>query len=236
MRILKFAIYLGLLGGAGALGWPRWSAQATLLCHARAYLPEVPAWSFWLPLGLVLLATSALFGLALVLRWRLGLVPHAVVLALFAAALLGRVWEASAGGPGEVEPPPGVRMSQAAARLQAGLLAEARSQAAPRPVYPEEAAALERWLQVDGRTLRSGFRRHGWPAEVRLRVLPRAEGPVLQPLPGDPAGTLYYAVSPDRGRYWITLVGLSRHPTGAPSVMLAEDGRPLVLEPGGGPP
>jgi hypothetical protein len=232
MRSLKFAIYFGLLGGAWALGWPRFALVATLLASPAAYAPEVPTWALWLPLGAGLLVYSLVFTLAAVRRWELGLVHHAAVIVLFGAVLLARMWGEmawSADGGSTPEVPPAFRLSQAAARLDAGLQTLARARGAAPVVYPAARTELEGLLSTDGALPLSGFRRHGWPDRLVLRVIPDAAGPVLVPQPGDGAGTLYVALSSNRARYWITLVGLSRYPTGEPTLLLAEEGAPFVL-------
>ncbi len=239
MRALRLAIYFGLLAGAWALGWPRFALLATLLASGAAYAPEVPTWAVWLPLAAGVLVYSLVFLLAAARRWELGLGHHGAVVVLFGAVLLARLWgelagAAEAGPPSE--PPPTFRLSQAAARLDAGLQALARVRGGGPGTYPAAQAELERLASVDGALPLSGFRSHGWPARIALRVVPDAAGPVLLPRPGDGAGTLYVALAADRGRYWITLVGLSRYPTGEPALLLAEDGAPFVLTPTAGEP
>jgi len=65
---------------------------------------------------------------------------------------------------------------------------------------------------------------------VRLIVFCGADGPVLQPRPGDRAGTLYYAVNEDASRYWITMVGLAELPAGRTGI-ISSAGQPVVLVP-----
>lgn len=53
-----------------------------------------------------------------------------------------------------------------------------------------------------------GYRRLGRGIPLHARVLSGADGPQLEPLPGDLPGTIYVAISKDRTAAWITALGL----------------------------
>lgn len=72
-----------------------------------------------------------------------------------------------------------------------------------------------------------GFRRLGRSVPLHARVLSGAQGPQLEPLAGDQPGTLYVAVSTDRGTAWLSalaLHGVLRLASGQPAVIEARQG------------
>jgi hypothetical protein len=71
------------------------------------------------------------------------------------------------------------------------------------------------------------FRRFGQPIPIHVRVLSAADGPQLEPLPGDQPATLYVAVSRDRHTAWLTaltLDGTLTLPSGKPATIEARSG------------
>jgi hypothetical protein len=71
------------------------------------------------------------------------------------------------------------------------------------------------------------FRRHGRILPLQVRVLSGAEGPQLEPLPGDQPGTIYLSLSRDRQTAWLTaltLDGTLRLPARQPAVIEAHAG------------
>ena len=73
---------------------------------------------------------------------------------------------------------------------------------------PDDAALLEA-TRIDGVTLLPAYVYAGLSRRpFHLVRVPEASGPVEQLLPGDLAGTLYLAVSPDHQRFWLTAVVL----------------------------
>jgi hypothetical protein len=70
---------------------------------------------------------------------------------------------------------------------------------------------------------RPAFRRLGRPVPLHVRVLSGAQGPQLEPLPGDQPGTIYVAVAQDRQAAWLTALGLE-------SIESLSPGIPAVVE------
>lgn len=118
----------------------------------------------------------------------------------------------------------------------------------PLPAY----AAAGEQLEVLDRSLARAFRDHGeYPADPAA-VLPEAAekpspwlshgrslpfrvlaengiGGRLVGREGDLAGTIYYVVSPNRARFWMTTVVLVGAPTGHLDFLRDSQGRPLVV-------
>ena len=71
------------------------------------------------------------------------------------------------------------------------------------------------------------FRRHGRSLPLHVRVLSQAQGPQLEPLPGDQPGTIYLALSQDRQTGWLTALtvdGVLKLPAGKPAMIEAHSG------------
>lgn len=235
MRKIKFAIYFSLLLGTLVIGWPRFQVLAILLTSQSAYFRHIPSWFIWLPLGLALLAYTVVFTLSALMRFRLGQIHHLAVIMLFSAALIARILDAYT--PVETdswrdlqEAPPHWLLAKAVGELHREL--QVRGDAQATPIYPSQRDKLMALMAPAGQMPPCGFRGHGFPLPIHFVVVADASGPVLAPRPGDRPGTIYYAVSMDASRYWLTAVGQDNYPTGEPRVMIDTQGRAIVVGPG----
>jgi hypothetical protein len=232
MRTLKNLIYIGILAAALLLGAPQWKILVIAIISSASYFPNFPFWPLWLPLGLAVLGYLVFFLLGAALRFSISMKHHVMVLVLFGVVLAARVVVlfspvAQTGWRDGSDAPPQLLMARAVARLKAEVDTYAR--AADNRTHPVDPEVLGEFLRDGRRMLPSGFRSHGLRAPVKLVVVDEAEGPILQVKPGDRAGTIYFAVSEDKSRYWITLVGLEDLPAGRPGIMVAADNQPIVF-------
>lgn len=93
-------------------------------------------------------------------------------------------------------------------------------------VLPEDPALLTASLAELGRPL---YLHHGVAVEsYLLRVLHGCDGPHGEP-GDDPPGTIYYCLSPDRRRGWVSVVALPGR-RGAPDVVRLPEGRTFVVD------
>jgi hypothetical protein len=155
-----------------------------------------------------------------------------MVVVLFGAVLIARVAALLSPVPAgswrdEGDAPPQLLMARAAARLKSSV--DQYAQNSDNRTYPADPEILNDFLRVGKRLTPSGFRRHALQAPVQLVVVGEATGPILEVRSGDRAGTIYYALSEDQSRYWITLVGLAELPAGRPGIMQTADHQPIVL-------
>jgi hypothetical protein len=232
MRLLKFVIYIGMLAAALVLGLPKWKVLIISLISSASYFPDFPFWPLWLPLGILVLGYLVYFLLAAGLRFQISFKHHVMVVVLFGAVLIARVAALLSPVPAgswrdEGDAPPQLLMARAAARLKSSV--DQYAQNSDNRTYPADPVILSDFLRDGKRMATSGFRSHALQAPVNLVVVGEATGPVLAVRPGDRAGTIYYALSEDQSRYWITLVGLSELPAGRPGIMQAADHQPIVL-------
>jgi hypothetical protein len=235
MRALKFAIYIGMLGAALALGSAKWRILLISLLSPASYFPDFPYWPLWLTLGLLVLGYLIYFLLGAALRLRISFRHHVMVVVLFGAVLTTRVVSVLSPVPGSSwrdgsDAPPQLLMARAVARLKSSV--DRYGQSSDSRTYPADPEILREFLRTDKKLPPSGFRSHALKAPVELVVV-EAAGPVLDVRPGDRAGTIYYALNEDQSRYWITLVGLSELPAGRPGIMQSADHQPIVLSPDG---
>jgi len=232
MRLLKFVIYIGMLAAALVLGIPKWKILVISLISPASYFPDFPFWPLWLPLGLMVLGYLVYFLLGAGLRFQISFKHHVMVVVLFGAVLIARVAALLAPVPegnwrDEGDAPPQLLMARAAARLKSSVDQYAHD--TDNRTYPADPGILSDFLRSGKRLAPSGFRSHALQAPVRLVVVGEADGPLLEVRPGDQAGTIYYALSEDQSRYWITLVGLAELPAGRPGIMQTADHQPIVL-------
>lgn len=232
MRLLKFLIYIGMLSAALVLGIPKWKILIIALISSASYFPDFPFWPLWLPLGLLVLGYLVFFLLGAALRFQISFKHHVMVVVLFGAVLIARVAVLLSPVPegswrDEGDAPPQLLMARAAARLKSSV--DLYAENSDNRTYPADPGILNDFLRLDKRQALSGFRSHALQAPVRLVVVGEASGPVLQVRPGDRAGTIYFALSEDQSRYWITLVGLAELPAGRPGIMQTADHQPIVL-------
>lgn len=232
MRLLKYLIYFGMLAAALVLGAPKWKILIIALVSPASYFPDFPYWPLWLPLGLLVLGYSVYFLLGSAMRFQISFKHHVMVVVLFGAVLIARVAVLLSPVPegnwrDEGDAPPQLLMARAAARLKSSV--DVYSQSSDNRAYPADPEILIEFLREGKRLPPSGFRSHALQAPVALVVVGEAERPVLQVRPGHRAGTIYYAISEDQSRYWITLVGLAELPAGRPGIMRSADHQPIVL-------
>lgn len=174
---------------------------------------EVPSPAWVAPLLFALVFVGArlwtyLRGRALPLVW-----TWAAVIAL-AATLIARAVEPdpAALAYSSIHDAPAAIQTVEALKLLKAAVTESLEK---RHAVPDE-AELHQALRVDGRELAPRYRYRAFgrrPFHVELVL--GAPGPVEHPYPGDQAGTLYVAVSPDGQHFWLTAV-----------VLLAERGEP----------
>jgi hypothetical protein len=232
MRLLKFVIYIGMLAAALVMGFPKWKVLIISLISSASYFPDFPFWPLWLPLGLLVLGYLVYFLLGAGLRFQISFKHHVMVVVLFGAVLIARVAALLSPVPegnwrDEGDAPPQLLMARAAARLKSSV--DHYVQDTDNRTYPADPGILGDFLRSGKRLAPSGVRSHALQAPVRLVVVSEADGPVLEVRPGDQAGTIYYALSEDQSRYWITLVGLAELPAGRPGIMQTADHQPIVL-------
>jgi hypothetical protein len=234
MRTLWIAISIVLLSASLVMGAAKWRDLIIAFLSSASYFPDFPYWPLWLPLGLLVLGYMVFFLLGASLKRPIGSKHGVMVVAVFVAVLTGKfagmVWPAI--GDAAVlgaEAPPRLRMARAADRLKSALDRQAAGSSSRS--YPVDPSILEEYIMENKRLPRSGYRSHGFAATVQLVVFCGAQGPVLQVRPEDRAGTIYYAVSEDAGRYWITMVGLRELPAGETAILTGADNQPVVLKP-----
>jgi hypothetical protein len=216
-RALRF---LALLPpAAAAAGGAALVARPALLCTRslgvlRTVLPwQVPWGGASLALAAALAASTACVAVRAALGRRPSVALHGAVLLSFALSLGLRC------AAGEPRPPPDPLPA-----LLGGLRGAAESLDAG---YHGEYAPTERLSATLSSLPAPGFVRRGTRLPLRARILERAAGPQLLPVPGDEPGCIYAAVSTDRRTVWLTalsLDGIARLPSGAPALIEARSG------------
>jgi hypothetical protein len=211
--------YLAAYAALAALGEALVARPALLFLRGLGLFRTVQPWD--VPLGGLSLFCAAL--VALMTLWlasaaALGRRPrvpqHAAFLLLLAVCLAVRA------GSGEPRPP-----RDATPALLDGLRAAATElDGSFHDQYTPDAAQLDAAL---AKLPAPGFRRLGRSLPLHARVLPAADGPQTDALPGDPPGTLYVSISRDRHAAWLTALGLrgiARLPSGKPALIEAHSG------------
>jgi hypothetical protein len=132
----------------------------------------------------------------------------------FGAVLAARALEPARGAAPSwtsvFDAPPTLQTVEVLQRMRDAALQGVREQRR----VPDDAALL-RSATIDGRELRPGYVYTGLQQRpFRVVRVPDARAAVERVLPGDLAGTVYLAVSPDAQRFWLTAV-----------VLLDENGR-----------
>jgi hypothetical protein len=216
------------------LGASKWKILVISLISSASYFPDFPFWPLWLPLGAAVLGYLIYFLLGVALRLRISSMHRVMAVVLFGAVVIARVVALLAPVPegtwrDESDASPQLLMARAASRLKSAV--DLYGQGSDDRSYPADPEVLLEFLRDDKWLPSSGFRSHGLRAPVLLVVVGEAQGPILEVRPGDRAGIIYYAISEDKSRYWITLVGLSELPAGRPGIMLGADNQPIVLGP-----
>ena len=212
LRISSALVY----GAVAAIGIALVSRPALLWVRSLGLLHtaspwDVPAGPAYAALGIALVASITALCVATAFGHRFRRRHQASLLALASAAFIVR-----ASSP-EPQPPPDPNP----ALLAALRTAADRLDALWAGTYAPDPAAIDASLAA------TGFRRFGRPVPVHVRVLPAAEGPQLDALRGDEPGTIYVAVSKDRGAAWLTALGLhgfAQVASGRPGVIEARAG------------
>lgn len=223
-----------LLAVALVVGAPTWRVLIISLLSSSSYFPNFPYWPLWLPLGLLLSGFFLHFMLNVARKRPVR--PEYKVLAVYLLALVLVVtWLGDRSVPGAIgrnrsgDPTPRLVMARAGERLKAAV--DRHMGEADRHGYPTDPEILEDYLREGKHMPLSGYRSHGLPKPIRVVVVCGADGPVLKVRAGDGAGTLYYAINENRSHYWITMVGLSELPAGAPRIIPATGTQPAILQP-----
>jgi hypothetical protein len=211
------AAYLCAYAALAALGEALVARPALVWLRGQGLLRPVLPWE--VPLGgWAFLCGLLLAVFTLGLAWQAGLgrrlrVPqHAAFLLLLALCLAVRA------GSGEPRPP----ADPAPALLSALRTAAESLDRDYRGRYTPESA--ERAL---AQLSPPGFVRTGRALPLRARVLAGALGPQLDPLPGDPPGTIYLALSADATAAWLTALTLH---AGQPAILRTLSGKPALIE------
>jgi hypothetical protein len=180
----------------------------------RTVLPwQVPWGAASLALAAALVVTTSCVAIRAVLGGRPRVALHGAVLVCFALSLALR------SAAGEPRPPPDPLPA-----LLGGLRATAETLDAS---YHDGYAPVDRLRETLRALPEPGFVRLGTRLPLRARILERAAGPQLLPLPGDAPGCIYAAFSADRRTVWLTalsLDGIARSPSGAPALIEARAG------------
>jgi hypothetical protein len=219
MRAVVRIAYLIVYASLAAIGEGLVARPAMLWAQGQGILRPALPWQ--VPFGAAALGLAAL--VALVTLWlasavALGRRPrvpqHAAFLALLAACLALRA------GPPEPLPPRDPSPS-----LLAGLRAAADELDRDfSGAYAPDAGRINGAL---AQIAPPGFRRLGRSIPLHARILSGAEGPQLEPLPGDEPGTIYASVSREGKTAWLTALsagGLLRTSSGKPAIVEAHAG------------
>jgi hypothetical protein len=212
--VLRIA-YLGVYAGLAAMGEGLVARPALLWLRGQGLLRAALPWD--VPLGGLELALAALVALAtlwLASDAALGRRPrvpqHAAFLALLGACLALRAGSAAPAPPRDPGPALLQGLRAAAEELDRDF----------HGLYAPDAGQINGSLaQVPP----PGFRRLGRPIPLHARVLSGADGPQIEPLPGDEPGTIYVAVSKDRTTAWLTALTLGK-------VLRTTAGKPALVE------
>lgn len=210
---------LSLHGAFATLAIAAVARPAALWVQSEGLVHPVLAWDVpfgALALALLLAISAATIWLAVAVARdvRRGLAVHAVFLALVAACVAFRGLAAAPVRPRDPLPP----------LLESLRLTAEELDARYDQRYLPDASVLNAALAAaPDAGLRFRFRR----LRPHARVLSGSQGPQLEPLPEDEAGTIYVAVSADRQTVWLTALSLG-------GVLQLPGGRPAQLEAHGG--
>ncbi len=208
MRALRVAIYAALVFLTLSLAFPRLRVILALLWGPYGWVEDPPHPLLWSGVAAVALGYAGLLVADVGLRrLRTPRWAHGAVVAAFAVAVLGAVYDPA---PGRRAPP---SLSEAAPWVQAEYVLDQAEKAlrayhARHGRFPEDGWPIARSLTDEtGRPLIGTWRhrfltRRPW----RVEVFRNAEGPVTRVPQGRGPGTLLYAIDPARGRYWLTAV------------------------------
>ena len=197
--VLRF-VYLAVYGALAALGEALVARNALVWLRGQGLMHPALPWD--VPLGGLSFALAVLVALAtafLAAQAALGKRPrvaqHAAFLALLGMCLSARSWS------GDPQPP-----ADPAPSLIEGLRATAAEldRNFQKGYSPDEA----RLNAVLSALTPPGYRRLGRVLPMRARVVSDADGAQKEALAGDPPGTIYVAISPDRTAAWITALSL----------------------------
>jgi hypothetical protein len=218
MAVIRLS-YVCAFAALASLGEAAAARPAWLWMKSQGLFQATPARD--VRFGAVLFGAGALLGLVtlrmacgIALRRRPGPAFHAALVLLAGICCSLRY---AAVGP-QPSPDPGPALLEGLRAAATALDASYAGQ------YLPDAAAL---AQALARVPSPPIRRLGRPIPLRARILSGAGGPRLDPLEGDPPGTLYVATSGDRQRAWLTVLSLDgalRLPSGRPAMIAAQGG------------
>ncbi|HZR11012.1 MAG TPA: hypothetical protein VFA79_20655 [Myxococcales bacterium] len=217
--MIRRLTYLGSFAALAALGEALVAPPAVLWVRSQGL--SSPAIARDVPYGALLLACAvllALITLALASAIASSRKPRLRLhLALLLAAAASLALRSASGNPG---PPPDPRPQLLDALRVAGDELDRGYAGFYAPDAGQLGSALAQARQPP-------FRRAGRTIPLRARILSGRDGPQMAPLPGDPPGTVYVAISSDRQSAWVTALALERVltlPAGTPAVVVARGG------------
>ncbi len=211
LRWAKFGFYLAVQAATLALAQGPLRELLRIARGPFSDAPRLPPPSLWLPVAAIALATAAWLVADAALDRR---VPKSVLVASIAALAAALVVPAaSAGGEGGLERQPGeVQLAFLVGRIRE----LAAGEVGRTGQVPGDAARLT--AEARRPLPRTSFRDRTLRAlPPRVVVVADRGRPVLEPLPGDPPGTVYLSVGEGGTHGWVT------------GVVLADDGRPTLL-------
>ena len=200
--------YLAAYAALAALGEALVARNALVWLRGQGLFHPALPWGVPLGGAAVLLALlMALATLWLASQAALGkrprVVQHAIFLMLLGFCISLRSWS------GDPQPPP----DPAPALLEGLRTAASELDRGFQKAYAPEESRLNGVL---GALPAPGYQRLGRTLPLHARIVANATGPQKDALPGDPPGTIYIAVSPDRTAAWLT--ALSAHGVLKPSI------------------
>jgi len=233
LKAAKLLVYGAILGGTlAACAGPllTWLEISSAVVSDPTGAPPLALYAAAaiLALGLylrILIATLA--------RRRVGQAQYVLAVALLGLAIGARMLSAGQGPSIRAdfasfgEAPPDLQTAYMAGKLRYHV--EAHALDSEGGVYPDRQEQLAPALEERGEPLVPLYRYRGERRPFNLRVLKGAPGPVLGPLEGDLAGTIYYAVAPDRKRYWISALRLDPGDRSTTIPFCTAAGRTVVL-------
>jgi hypothetical protein len=215
MRAVLRIAYLAVYAGLAAVGEGLVARPALLWLRGQGIFHAALPWE--VPLGGLALALAALVAIAtlwLASDVALGGKPrvtlHAAFLIMLGTCLALRAGTDPPAPPRDPGPP-----------LLQGLRAAAEE--IDRDFHGAYAPDVGQINGALAQVAPPGFRRLGRSIPLHARVLSGADGPQLDPLPGDEPATIYLAVSKDRTTAWLTALTLGK-------VLRTPAGKPLLVE------
>lgn len=220
VRVAYAAVYAGLAAvGFALLARPSLLWVGGLGLRGPVLAAAVPSGGPSFALALLLCGATLRLASSLARGSRPRIPEHAAILVLLACALLLRGLALAPEPPEDPAPALRAGLAGAARALDESYSAHARYRADP--------ASLDAAV---GALRAPGFVLRGRRLPLRVSVIEGAARAQTEPLAGDPPGTIYVALTPDRSRAFLTALTLQ----GERPAVLRQDGRPLILQARGG--